>query len=111
MNDNANNDERDSSGGRISSHRRGLTDIALATVATGNTIARLAKLVDRIPSARRRLEILVACDEIATLRATIEAAEMHLREVADDVREERYVTAPKPSWVDRTLRFLLGDPP
>ena len=110
MDDDANkNDKRDSSGGRISSQRRHLADIAIKTVTIGSTIERLSKLVDRIPSNRRQLEILVACDQIAALRESVRETEMHLRDVATDTHEERYVVPKRLTWMERLSRFLIGD--
>lgn len=98
----------DSSGGRISSQRRDLANIALKIIAAGHTVERLSKLVDKIPSARRRLEILVACDEIAILRETIEATENHLREVAEDTRIEMHVIKRELTFLQRLERWLMG---
>ncbi len=112
MNDHPTNNpgrDPDSGGGRISSQRRDLANIALETVAIGRTIERLSKLVDRVPSTRRQLEILLACDQIAQLRSTVEATEMHLREVAGDTRVEMHVVPRKVGLLDRFAHWILGD--
>ncbi len=94
--------DADSSGGRISSHRRDLTNIALEIIAAGHIVERLSKLVDKAPSPRRRLEILRACDEIAEHRAHIEATEKHLREVAEDTKIEHFVVTRRRSvWTKK----------
>lgn len=109
--DGTNNAERDidSSGGRISSHRRDLANIALEIVAVGRTVERLSKLVDKVPSSRRNLEILSACDEIAVSRSTIEVTESHLREVAQDTRVEMYAVARKKTLIQRLDHWLFGE--
>ena len=103
-------DERDSDGGRISSHRRGLANIALEIVASGHTVERLSKLVDKVPSTRRRLEILRACDQIAENRARIEATEKHLREVAGDTSVEMHVIKRKRTLLTILENWLFGEP-
>ncbi len=113
MNDHPTNNavgDPDSSGGRISSQRRDLVNIALQIIAAGRTVERLSKLVDKIPSTRRQLEIVVACDEIAQCRANIEATEMHLRDVATDTRIEMHVIPRKLGLMERMSRWLLGGP-
>lgn len=96
----------DSGGGKISSHRRDLCNIALEIVAAGHIVERVSKLVDKVPSPRRRLEILRACDEIAEHRSHIEATEKHLREVAEDTKIEFFPVPRRRSvikWIDHWL--------
>lgn len=102
--------DADSDGGRISSHRRDLANIALEIVAAGRAVERLSKLVDKVPSARRKLEILCACDEIAETRAHIEATEIHLREVAEDTHVETFVVKRKRSLLKWLDRLIFGEP-
>lgn len=109
MNDDATNNvdrDRDSSGGRISSQRRSLANIALEIVAAGHAVERLSKLVDKVPGPRRRLEILRACDEVAALRDSIEGTEKHLREVGEDTQVLTYtLTRPRSvlAWIENWL--------
>ncbi len=75
-------DARDSYGGRISAERRDLANIALQAIAVGRSIEGFSRLIDRVPSPRRSVEILDACDAIARFRYKIKVTEMALRGVA-----------------------------
>ncbi len=77
-------DARDTYGGRISTQRRDLANISLQALAVGRSIEGLSRLIDRVPSPRRSVEILDACDAIARFRYKIKVTEMALRGVAID---------------------------
>ncbi len=75
--------------GRASSHRRNLTNVALAASRVATLIAEGARVIDQISDADRTLEIHGVCDEIIDLTESMRAVVDHLRAEAGQLPAKR----------------------
>lgn len=97
----------DSSGGRISQDRRDVTNRALDLLAIGETLARVAKNLDKAEPDRRRASLFAVVDELAILRENLRGTEDLLRMIAANGPPFPLVPEPRrPTWAERARSRL-----
>lgn len=108
--ENERSNDRDSSGGRISEDRRLLTNRALDLMAVGQTLAGIAKVLDRAEPDRRRSALFDLVDQCHQIRENLIGTEDLLRMIAERGAPFPLAEGPesKVPWRERFWRWIFG---